>query len=82
VRSAAIFIREFSMSWKLNFCKRESKLIKKQIYVGSKDMTDQAWIYWLSKHVGLRAKVSAKGVYHRSGAIPAVWLEPPSKDDL
>jgi hypothetical protein len=70
------------MSWKLNFCKRESKLIKNQRYTGSKDVSDQAWIYRLSEYVGLRAKVLAKGVYHRGGAIPAVWLKPPSKDSL
>jgi hypothetical protein len=39
-------------------------------------------MYRLTKYVGLRAKVSAKEVYHRGGAIPGVWLEPPSKDDL
>jgi hypothetical protein len=70
------------MSWKLNFCRRESKLIKNQRYIGNNNVSDQALICRLSKYVGLRAKVSAKGVYHRGGAILAVWLEPPSKDDL
>jgi hypothetical protein len=70
------------LSWKLNFCRRESKLIKNQRYIGNKDVSDQAWIYRLSKYVRLRARVAAKGVYRWSGAIPVVWLEPPSKDDL
>jgi hypothetical protein len=43
------------MSWKLNFCRRESKLIKNQKYIGNKDVSDQAWIYRLSEYVGLWA---------------------------
>jgi hypothetical protein len=82
VRSGAIVIREFSKSWKLNFCRRERKLIKNKKYTGSKDMSAQAWIYQLSKYVRLRAKVSAKEVYRRGRAVPAVWLEPLGKDSL
>jgi hypothetical protein len=45
-------------------------------------MSDQTWIYRLSKYVELRAEVLAKEVYRRGEAVLAVWPEPPSKDDL
>jgi hypothetical protein len=70
------------MSWKLNLCRRESKLIKNQRYISNNNMLDLELICRLSKYVGLRAKVSAEEVYHGGGAIPTVWLEPPIKDDL
>jgi hypothetical protein len=45
-------------------------------------VSDQALVCRQSRYVGLRVKVSAKEVYHRGGAVPAVWLKPPSKGDL
>jgi hypothetical protein len=61
VRSGAMIIWEFSKTWKLNFCRRERKLIKNQKYTGGKNMSAKVQIYRLSKYVGLQAKVSAKG---------------------
>jgi hypothetical protein len=82
MRSGAMMIREFSWSWKLNFCKGERELIKDQKYTGGENMSDKAWIYRLKLVCRLQAKVSAKGVYRRGRAVPAVWLKPPRKDSL
>jgi hypothetical protein len=38
----AILIREFSTSWKLNFCIGQSKLIRNKKCVGNRNMSDQA----------------------------------------
>jgi hypothetical protein len=70
------------MSWKLNFCRRETKLINNQRYIGNNNVSDQASICRLSKYVGLGAKVSAKEVYRRDRAVPPVWLEPQAKTTL
>jgi hypothetical protein len=45
-------------------------------------MSAKAWIYRLSKYVRLRAKVSAKVVYHRGTVVLAVWLKPPRENSL
>jgi hypothetical protein len=42
VRSAAIWIREFSILWKLNFCIGQRQWVRNMKYVGIRSMSDKA----------------------------------------